>query len=136
MVNQDKKSKQPITLFMEKNMTVKVAKLIDGSEIVFTESDEVVSNDDRNILLSSHITAIKPLCLVVMPTDRGMQAALTPFSFGASEQQVEFELNQNLILSIYNPSPDLENAYRERTSGIVLAKGMPANQSILDIGGK
>ena len=117
-------------------MTVKVAKLIDGSEIVFTESNEVVSNDDGNILLSSHITAIKPLCLVVMPTDRGMQAALTPFSFGADEKQVEFPLNQNLILSTYKPSQDLENAYRERTSGIVLAKGMPADKSIIDVVGR
>jgi len=114
-------------------MTIKVAKLIDGTEVVFTHNDEVKEqNQDGMLTLTSHITIIKPLILNLIPTERGVQVALAPFAFGAKESQLEFELNSSLVLCVYPARNELENAYREQTGGIVLAKGMPA-KSIIDV---
>jgi hypothetical protein len=109
-------------------MTIKVVKLIDNTEVVFTSDDSVPLNDrDPNKLIM-----VKPLVLNLIPTERGVQVALAPFAFGAKESQQEFEINSSLILCVYDVRPELENAYREQTGGIVLAKGMPA-QSIVDV---
>ncbi len=105
-------------------MTIKVAKLINDSEVVFTQYDEVKPEQDGGaLMLNSHQTMVKPLTLNLVPTERGVQVALAPFAFGAKESQQEFEVNSSLILCVYDARPELENAYREQTSGLVLARG-------------
>jgi hypothetical protein len=114
-------------------MSVKIVKLIDGTEIVCAVSDVVDSYipETPNSKLALEIT--KPLTLNIIPTERGIQLGFLPFSFGASPNQEIFELNKSLILSVFDPSDQIENAYREQTSGLVFAKSLPSNSPIVGV---
>lgn len=104
-------------------MSVKIVKLIDGTEIVCGISDCVEDNNGEKLEIT------KPLTLNIIPTERGIQLGFLPFSFGAKQDKEIFSLNQNLVLSVFDPADKIEHAYREQTSGLVLARGSLPQQS-------
>lgn len=114
-------------------MSIKVLKLVDGTEIIGAVSDEVEAveaTEDgdgfaRLKVMDTTIEITKPLIINIMPTEQGIRMGLTPFTFSADQGQEIFSLNRSAILCEFMPSAQISNVYREQTSGIVMANNMP-----------
>jgi hypothetical protein len=91
---------------------IKIIKLLNGQEII---GDIVETQDIRDWVVIK-----EPRLINFEMDDKGnVRIGLAPFSMFTSEEK--FVLNSTCILSIFSSVPNLEQAYRQQTSGIVLA---------------
>ena len=90
---------------------MKVFKLITGEEVIAREASEQES---------SYYLLKQPR--VIMPTEQGV--ALIPYVMFSKEDSVG--INTQHIVCIYTPNDQLEQGYRQQTSGIVTASSSDA----------